>query len=78
MLGSFLYLEFLVPVRDYFSTINKKELLFEWGLPFLFSFIAYFYLSIGGIQYQNNVNKLNSEIRLYRPRDGDKRLSAGK
>ena len=62
MLGSFLYLEFLVPVRDYFSTINKKELLFEWGLPFLFSFIAYFYLSIGGIQYQNNVNKLNSEI----------------
>ena len=36
--------------------------MFEWGLTFLFSFIAYFYLSIGGIQYQNNVNKLNSEI----------------
>lgn len=62
MLGSLLYLEFLMPVKDYVSTIKKEELVFEWGIPFLLSFLAYLYLLKGGIQYQNNINKLNSEI----------------
>ena len=42
--GKFLYLEFLIPVRDYFCILRLKEWFFEWILPFLISIAAYFFV----------------------------------
>ncbi len=41
-----MYLEFLLIVNDYFKTLNKKYVFFEWGLPFVIA-ILIFYLFNG-------------------------------
>lgn len=38
-----MYLEFLFVIGDYFKTINKKIVLYEWGLPLIFSIICIFF-----------------------------------
>ena len=40
-----LYLEFFIPIGDYFSTIKKNEIIFEWLIPLLLSIGFYFGLS---------------------------------
>jgi hypothetical protein len=39
-LGRVLYGEWLVPIVDYFRTIKKKEVYFEWLVPFLASVLV--------------------------------------
>ncbi len=42
ILPKIFYLEFFIPIRDYFVTIKFKEFSFEWIMPFILSILLYF------------------------------------
>ena len=39
-----LYLEFLVPMKDYTETLDRKEFVFDWIFPLILSLLIYFFL----------------------------------
>ncbi len=43
----YMYLEFLIPIKDYLVTLNLRELIFDWFIPIILSTIAYFFLIPG-------------------------------
>ena len=38
------YTEFLLPIKDYFSTLKLNEFIFEWFVPGLLSVLIYLYI----------------------------------
>ncbi|MFE9079838.1 hypothetical protein [Bacillus mobilis] len=56
-LGKLLYGEWLIPVIDYFRTLNKKEFFYEWTTPMLVAFLITFsYRFLGNAE--NALSKL--------------------
>lgn len=47
ILPKLFYFEFLIPIKDYFYTINKKEFIFEWLYPIILSICIYFIILPG-------------------------------
>lgn len=41
MIGRLLYVEFLIPIKDYLITVKPKEFLFDWLLPILVAVLTY-------------------------------------
>ncbi|MGG4549392.1 hypothetical protein ABER02_16645 [Rossellomorea marisflavi] len=57
-LGKLLYGEWLVPIVDYFRTLNKKEFYYEWVTPLLISFVIAL-----SYEYLGNVEAALSKLR---------------
>jgi hypothetical protein len=59
----FLYTDFGFTLLDYISTIKKREIIYEWGLPLLLSIVVYFKIGdIPGIKI--NCDFMKSIISL--------------
>ena len=52
-----MYLEFLLVIADYISTLNKRILIYEWGLPILLG------ITSGILSFVNNNNVLYNIIQ---------------
>ena len=52
-----MYLEFLLVIADYFSTLNKRITFYEWGLPILLG------ITSGILSFLNNGNVLYNIIQ---------------
>ena len=52
-----MYLEFLLVIADYFSTLNKRIVIYEWGLPMLLGIMS------GVFSFINNDNVLYDIIQ---------------
>lgn len=52
-----MYLEFLLVIADYFSTLNKRITFYEWGLPILLG------ITSGILSFVNNGNVLYNIIQ---------------
>ena len=44
MIGRLLYLEFLIPVKDYLFTLKLKEFIFDWAIPVMLAILAYIFI----------------------------------
>lgn len=53
MISKYIYLEFLQLVKDYFVTLKKKELFFEWFIPLIIGLIFYFFSNINNNELHN-------------------------
>lgn len=42
IVSKFFYLEFLIPLKDYFCSLSFKEFLFEWVIPLIVSIILFY------------------------------------
>lgn len=51
----YLYLEFLIPIKDYFITLEAHEFIFDWVIPIVFSIISYF-LFINCLSLKNKID----------------------
>lgn len=51
----YLYLEFLIPIKDYFIVLKSHECIFDWGIPLIFSTLSYF-LCIKGLSLKNKID----------------------
>lgn len=41
MIGRLLYLEFLIPIKDYLFTLKLKEFMFDWVVPVMLAALTY-------------------------------------
>lgn len=58
-----MYLDFILLIADYFKTLNRKVVIYEWIVPFLFSFgLALLFYFKGLPSVTDNFN--NNVIRL--------------
>jgi len=58
-----MYLDFILLIADYFKTLNKKVVLYEWIIPFLISFslgLLFFFEGLPTVtdNFNNNVIRL--------------------
>ncbi|WP_017300836.1 hypothetical protein [Nodosilinea nodulosa] len=64
MPSKWLYLEFLVPVRDYTATLDKREFVFDWILPLVFSCLLYFFVLSPGTYTDEMSNLVGSLLSV--------------
>jgi hypothetical protein len=57
MPGKWLYLEFLIPVKDYMTTLKFREFCFEWCLPCLTAIFTYLFVFRTGT-YSNSEDSI--------------------
>lgn len=61
MLGRYVYLEFLIPFKDYIVTLKLREVIFDLCLPFIISIVFYFFVIRNG-KYNDDIKEFNSHI----------------
>lgn len=61
MKGKYLYLEFLIPVKDYFATLKLREAIFDFLIPVMASEILYLYL-LKDSPYNDSIKDFNGHI----------------
>lgn len=61
MLGKYLYLEFLFPVKDYLATLKLKEAIFDFALPLAISFSVYFFV-LRSSPYSDALKEVNGYV----------------
>ncbi|MFN5516056.1 MAG: hypothetical protein ACK5CA_15285 [Cyanobacteriota bacterium] len=60
-MNKYIYLEFLTPIKDYITTLKKREFVFEWFVPFIMALLIYvFFLEKGS--YKESIKQLNGYI----------------
>ncbi|MEM8780872.1 MAG: hypothetical protein AAGF26_18820 [Cyanobacteria bacterium P01_G01_bin.49] len=61
MTGKWLYLEFLIPVKDYLTTLKPKEFVFDWIFPISSAFLIYIFVLRAG-QYSDETEEFIGNI----------------
>lgn len=61
MIGRWLYLEFLIPVKDYLITLKRRECLFDWLVPLLLAIFAYIFV-LRPATYTNETKEFVGQI----------------
>ena len=64
MPGKWLYLEFLIPVKDYMTTLKFREFNFEWGLPLLIAVLTYFLIFRTGTYSDDSIQFAESLLNV--------------
>ena len=57
-----MYIEFLLVIADYFSTLDKKSFIYEWGIAILIGFISVWGNFTGKIDLYTFINDAHSFI----------------
>jgi len=60
-MGKYIYLEFLIPIKDYLTTLKIREAIFDWLIPLIITLLAYIFI-LRGSQYTESLKQLNGYI----------------